>query len=217
MSAALLFFCSSSSLSSAYLPVVTHLSSQQRSDNPYLFAYPLTDPSPDAPACRSRRGEAPEGSSFFSPRVEARSAEDRGERMPFINLRPRQGVALTSQAISATPSRGRDRYGCLVHGSSGLRPSTTWLGSGHPQGVLRSTRFINGWSGFSTAQMHRLCCEGNSCIASRWSLDPCFNGIWSVRGRGYSREDLLCLSVLILVLMEYGLRVDKGYDTETYC
>ena len=33
-----------------------------------------------ATACRSRRGEAPLGSSFFSLRVEARSAEDRGKR-----------------------------------------------------------------------------------------------------------------------------------------
>ena len=31
-------------------------------------------------SCRSRRGEAPEGSSLFSPGVEARSAEDPGER-----------------------------------------------------------------------------------------------------------------------------------------
>ena len=36
---------------------------------------------------------------------------------------------------SATPWRGRDRLHCPVHGSSGLRPSTTWLWSGHPQGV----------------------------------------------------------------------------------
>ena len=36
------------------------------------------DSSPNAHACRSRRGEAPEGSSLLSPRVEARSAEDRG-------------------------------------------------------------------------------------------------------------------------------------------
>ena len=36
------------------------------------------DSSPNAPACRSRRGEAPEGSSLFSPHVEARSAEDCG-------------------------------------------------------------------------------------------------------------------------------------------
>ena len=33
-----------------------------------------------APTCRSRRGEAPLGSSFFSLRVEARSAEDRRRR-----------------------------------------------------------------------------------------------------------------------------------------
>ena len=39
--------------------------------------------------------------------------------------RPRQGVALVeSRAISATPWRGRDRLRCLIHGSSGLRPST---------------------------------------------------------------------------------------------
>ena len=36
-----------------------------------------------ATVCRSRRGEAPLGSSFFSLRVEARSAEDRGKRQRF--------------------------------------------------------------------------------------------------------------------------------------
>ena len=46
---------------------------------PYRCAIPLTDPRPAATACRSRRGEAPEGSSFFRPGVEARGAEDPGK------------------------------------------------------------------------------------------------------------------------------------------
>ena len=40
----------------------------------------LTGWSLDAPTYRSRRGEAPKGSSFFSQGVEARSAEDPGNR-----------------------------------------------------------------------------------------------------------------------------------------
>ena len=49
---------------------------------------PVVDPSPAATACRSRRGEAPEGSSFFSPHVEARSAEDCGKEAQGKNTTP---------------------------------------------------------------------------------------------------------------------------------
>ena len=38
-----------------------------------------------------------------------------------------------------TLAGSRDRLRCLIHGSSGLRPSTAWLRSGHPQGVPAST------------------------------------------------------------------------------
>ena len=49
---------------------------------------PVVDPSPAATACRSRRGAAPEGSSFFSPHVEARSAEDCGKEAQGKNTTP---------------------------------------------------------------------------------------------------------------------------------
>ena len=49
-----------------------------KGDVPCFCAIPLTDPRPAATACRSRRGEAPEGSSLFRPGVEARSADDPG-------------------------------------------------------------------------------------------------------------------------------------------
>ena len=55
---------------------------------PYRCAIPLTDPRPAATACRSRRGEAPEGSSFFRPGVEARSAEDPGKEDLERDIRP---------------------------------------------------------------------------------------------------------------------------------
>ena len=47
----------------------------------------------DTPARRSRRGEAPEGSSLFRPGVEARSAEDPGKEDPGKDIRPRQSDA----------------------------------------------------------------------------------------------------------------------------
>ena len=50
--------------------------------------------------------------------------------------RPRQGVAHTSQSISATPWRGRDCLLCPVHGSSGLRPSTRGYGAGTRKGCF---------------------------------------------------------------------------------
>ena len=45
--------------------------------------------------CRSRRGEAPEGSPVFSPDVKGRSPEDSGKEKHGKDIRPRQGVALT--------------------------------------------------------------------------------------------------------------------------
>ena len=50
--------------------------------------------------------------------------------------RPRQGVAHTSQSISATPWRGRDCLLCPVHGSSGLRPLTRGYGAGTHKGCF---------------------------------------------------------------------------------
>ena len=38
------------------------------------------------------------------------------------------------------------------------------------------------------------------------SLNPCFNGIWSARSQEGSCKPLQLEDVLILVLMEYGLR-----------
>ena len=70
-------------------PGVTHLSFKTKSDNPCRCAIPLTDPSPAATVCRSRRGEAPEGSSLFRPGVEARSAEDPGKEDRGKDIRPR--------------------------------------------------------------------------------------------------------------------------------
>ena len=66
----------------------------KRSDNFCRCAISLTEPRPAATACRSHRGEAPEGSSLFRPGVEARSAEDPGKDDLVNDIRPRQGVAL---------------------------------------------------------------------------------------------------------------------------
>ena len=52
-------------------------SATRKGSRPNAYAY--TDSSPAATASRSRRGEAPEGSSLFRPGVEARSAEDPGK------------------------------------------------------------------------------------------------------------------------------------------
>ena len=61
----------------------------KRSDNLCRYTISLTEPRPVAIACRSRRGEAPEGSSLFRPGVEARSAEDPGKDHLGNDLRPR--------------------------------------------------------------------------------------------------------------------------------
>ena len=64
--------------------------------------------------------------SLFSPAVEARSAEDPGKEGAGKERRPRQGVALPRQSISATPWRGRGVRGGLcfprVVGATPLRP-----------------------------------------------------------------------------------------------
>ena len=60
-----------------------------KGDNPCRSAIPSTNPSPAAPAYRSRRGVAPEGSSLFRPGVEARSAEDPGNEDLGKDIRPR--------------------------------------------------------------------------------------------------------------------------------
>ena len=68
--------------------------------------------------------------------------------------------------------------------------------------------------------MHCSLIRLNPCFNGRWSasdhvdviygstasLNPCFNGRWSARTENYAPE-YLPLSVLILVLMEDGLRV----------
>ena len=105
-------------------PGVTHLiftAMQRRSA--------ARDSSPNAPACRSRRGDAPEGSPVFSPDVEGRSPEDSGNEELGQDIRPRQGVALIRESGNRcdTLAGSRDFLRCPVHGSSGLRPSTTWL------------------------------------------------------------------------------------------
>ena len=60
-----------------------------KGDLPYRCAISMTDPRPAATACRSRRGEAPEGSSLFRPGVEARSADDPGKDDVRNDIRPR--------------------------------------------------------------------------------------------------------------------------------
>ena len=78
-------------------------------------------------------GVAPrQGCVFHSPHVEARSAEDRGKEDPDKDIRPRQGVALTSLAMSATPWRGRG-IACVAR-STGLRGYTP-----RPRGYGAST------------------------------------------------------------------------------
>ena len=106
----------------------------------------VEDSSLNAHACRSRRGEAPEGSPVFSPNVEGAAPKTSGKKSSGKIYDPARVSHLPgSQATGATPWRGRDHLRCPVHGSSGPRPSTSWLGNGHPQGVLRSPPFIMSW------------------------------------------------------------------------
>ncbi len=46
-----------------------------------------------------------------------------------------------------------------------------------------------------------------------YSLNPCFNGIWSATGYEIHHEILIAKDVLILVLMEYGLRLKRQFST----
>ena len=63
------------------------------------------------------------------------------------DIRPRQGVALIRESGNQcdTLAGSHCRLRCLIHGFSGLRPLTSWIGNGHPQGVLRSPPFIMSW------------------------------------------------------------------------
>ena len=106
------------------------------------------DSSPNAPACRSHRGKAPEGSSLLSPRVEARSAEDRGrgcqERYTTPpGCRTYQGVMQpvrhpcgVAEGSARRPTRGRGgREGSLYIGHRFADDRCLW--SEHPSGASR--------------------------------------------------------------------------------
>ena len=101
------------------------------------------DSSPNAPACRSHRGKAPEGSSLLGPRVEARSAEDRRRECQERYTTP--PGCRTYQGV-----RQPVRHPCGVAVTFvmpdprvfGATPLDRWLWSEHPQGVLRSPLFI---------------------------------------------------------------------------
>ena len=49
--------------------------------------------------------------------------------------------------------------------------------------------------------------EGTLTAELKQSLNPCFNGIWSASKRVLGLEGASAKIVLILVLMEYGLRL----------
>ena len=111
---------------------MTHLSFTAMKQSPLFCEIPMTDPSPGATACRSRRGVAPEGSSLFRPGVEARSAEDPGKRRRIQGIRPRQGVAHTSQSTSATPYGVAGSLAMPDPRVFGATPLDPGLKSGHP-------------------------------------------------------------------------------------
>ena len=98
----------------------------------------LPDSDRDDPACRSRRGGAPEGSTAFSPGVEARSADDPG----FLEIRLIYTTpigcrtSLGGRPDSATPWRGRRDFSPPIYpgvfvGASALS-STPGLNTEHP-------------------------------------------------------------------------------------
>ena len=131
---------------------------------PYRCAIPLTDPRPTATACRSRRGEAPEGSSLFRPGVEARSAEDPGKEDPERDIRPRQGVALVRESSNQcdTLAGSRALEGSVGNPeSSGLRPSTSGLKNEHPCRGATQPGDPHPW-GYGVAQVYR--CHDGRCI-----------------------------------------------------
>ena len=110
--------------------------------------------SPNAHACRSRRGEAPEGSSLLSPRVEARSAEDRGRGCQERYTTP--PGCRTYQGVRQPVRHPGGVAGSLVMADPrvfGATPLDPWLRSGHPQGVLRSPPLHNELVDFCATQM----------------------------------------------------------------
>ena len=98
---------------------------------PCHCAISSTDPSPAVTACRSRRGEAPEGSSLFRPGVEARSAEDPGKEDLEKDIRPRQGVALPRQSVRH-PSGVAGSLAMPDPRVFGAAPLDPGLKNGHP-------------------------------------------------------------------------------------
>ena len=104
-------------------------SATRKGSRPNAFAY--TDSSPAATASRSRRGEAPEGSSLFRPGVEARSAEDPGKEDLGKDIRPRQGVALPRQSVRH-PSGVAGSLAMPDPRVFGATPLDPGLKSGHP-------------------------------------------------------------------------------------
>ena len=104
--------------------------------------------------CRSRRGEAPEGSSLFRPGVEARSAEDPGKGRRIQGIRPRQGVAHTSQSTSATPYGVAGSLAMPDPRVVGATPLDPGLKSGHPYRGATRLGDPHPW-GYGGAQVSR--------------------------------------------------------------
>ena len=111
-----------------------------------------TDPSPPVTACRSRRGEAPEGSSLFRPGVEARSAEDPGKEDLGKDIRPRQGVALSRQSVRH-PSGVAGSLAMPNPRVFGATPLDPGLKSGHPRRGASFPTLHNELNRFCTTQM----------------------------------------------------------------
>ena len=94
------------------------------------------DSSPNAPACRSRRGEASKGSSLFRPGVEARSAEDPGKEDPEKYIRPRQGVALVRESSNQCDA--------LAGSRSPAMPDPRVVGAAPPRPVAKRRAPLSG-------------------------------------------------------------------------
>ncbi len=92
-------------------------------------------PQESRPACRSRRGEAPEGSSLFRPGVEARSADDPGKEDAFKVSDPaRASHILVSQSVRH-PGGVAGSLAMADPRVFGAAPLDPRLWSEHPQGV----------------------------------------------------------------------------------
>ena len=78
---------------------------------------------------------------MFRPGVEARCAEDPGKRRRIQGIRPRQGVAHTSQSTSATPYGVAGSLAMPDPRVVGATPLDPGLNSGTPVEVLRSPLF----------------------------------------------------------------------------